>query len=315
VIEVSIQGCWHSGVVWDTRTCRHQRSSSSQLTAVRQGSFGGHPWPWLPINVPRCQMANLHSFAVTGPGGCDVLPSLMSSDFVLVAGPLVRASSWEPTAKHLREAGCCVQVPDILAHRASPPAWSAWTQDLLRHITSSRGLIVVGHSSASILAADLATKLLARSVIVVDGEVPPSHGAASPVRPALRDLVESLAEADGSLPIWSRWFSGDARRMSLVGLDVLARDPAAFTHFENELPKMHAEWFDDTIALANWDHIPAGYIQTSAIYDHAAAEAERRGWPVTRLQGTHLHPTLHPQETADAILAMSRWIVSSSLDP
>ncbi len=103
--------------------------------------------------------------------------------------------------------------------------------------------------------------------------------------------------------------------MSLVGLDVLARDPAAFTHFESELPRMHVEWFDDTIALESWDHIPAGYIQTSAIYDHAATEAERRGWPVTRLQGTHLHPTLRPEETADAILAMSRRIVSRSLDP
>jgi len=35
--------------------------------AVRQGSFDGHPWPWLPSNVLRRQMANLHSFVVTGP--------------------------------------------------------------------------------------------------------------------------------------------------------------------------------------------------------------------------------------------------------
>jgi hypothetical protein len=49
---------------------------------------------------------------------------------------------------------------------------------------------------------------------------------------------------------------------------------------------MHIGWFDDAIELANWDHIPAGFIQTSAIYDHAAAEAQRRGWPVTNLQGT-----------------------------
>ena len=40
----------------------------------------------------------------------------MSLDFLLVAGPLVRASSWEPTARHLREAGHRVQVPDVLAY-------------------------------------------------------------------------------------------------------------------------------------------------------------------------------------------------------
>jgi hypothetical protein len=230
----------------------------------------------------------------------------MSSDFVLVAGPLVRASSWEPTAKYLRQAGSLVQVPDILAHHASPPAWSAWTRSLLDHIASASELILVGHSSASALVADLATKLPTRSVTIVDGEIPPSQGAASPVRPALRDFIRSLAKADGSLPLWSRWFSGDAQRASLVGIDVLASDPVAFAEFENGLPKMRVDWFDDTIELASWDHIPAGFIQTSKIYDHAAAEARRRGWPVTQLQGTHLDPTLRPVETAEAILSMSR---------
>ncbi len=230
----------------------------------------------------------------------------MSSDFVLVAGPMVRASSWEPTAKHLREAGWLVQVPDILAHHDSPPAWSAWTRNLLNHIAPASELVLVGHSSASALVADLATKLSARSLIIVDGEVPPSQGAVSPVRPALRDFIRNLAEADGTLPIWSKWFLGDAQRMSLVGLDILVSDPVAFARFENELPKMRVDWFDDTIELASWNHIPAGFIQTSKIYDHAAVEAQRRGWPVTRLQGTHLHPTLRPVETADAILSMSR---------
>lgn len=230
----------------------------------------------------------------------------MSADFVLVAGPLVRASSWEPTARHLREAAWSVQVPDILAHHASPPAWSAWTGSLLDHIAPASELIVVGHSSAGALVADLATKLPARSVIIVDGDVPPSRGAASPVRPALHDFIRGLAEADGSLPIWSSWFSSDPQRASLVGLDILASDPIAFAEFKNGLPKMRIDWFDDKIELASWEHIPAGFIQTSKIYDHAAAEARRRGWPVASLPGTHLHPTLRPAETAEAILSMSR---------
>ena len=74
---------------------------------------------------------------------------------------------------------------------------------------------------------------------------------------------------------------------------------------------MHVGWFEDTINLANWDHVRAGFIQTSPIYDHAFAEAQRRGWPVTRLQGTHLHPTLQPAETADAIISMSRQLARS----
>ena len=114
------------------------------------------------------------------------------------------------------------------------------------------------------------------------------------------------------LPVWSKWFAHDKARASLVGIDVLARDAAAFARFEDGLPRMHAGWFDEAIELTDWDHIPAGYIQTSAIYEHATAEAQRRGWPVANLHGTHLHPTLQPEETADAIFAMSRQLVSGA---
>jgi hypothetical protein len=232
----------------------------------------------------------------------------MSLHFILVAGPLVRASSWEPTAECLRAAGCHVQVPDVLADHDSPPSWRAWNSHLLEHVTHGHEPVLVGHSSASALVADLATRLPARGIIIVDGDVPPSRGAAFPVRPALHDFIKSLAEPDGLLPIWSRWFARDLRRMSLVGLDVLARDAAAFARFESGLPQMPIGWFDDAIELADWGHIPAGFIQTSAIYDHAAIEAQRRGWPTANLHGTHLHPTLHPVETATAILAMSRQL-------
>jgi hypothetical protein len=233
----------------------------------------------------------------------------MSFDFILVSGPLVRASSLEPTAVHLREAGYDVQVPDVLAYHQPPPSWNAWNSYLLGPINSGSESVLVGHSSAGVLVADLASKLPCQCLIIVDGEVPPSQGPASPVRPALHDFIRRLAGPDGTLPIWSRWL-GDARRTSLVGLDVLASDPIAFAEFESGLPRLSVDWFDDTIELADWDHIPAGFIQTSEIYDHSTAEAQRRKWPVARLQGTHLHPTLSPAETAAAIIAMSHKLVS-----
>jgi Alpha/beta hydrolase family len=229
----------------------------------------------------------------------------MNSDFVLVAGPPVRASSWEPTAQHLREAGHRVEVPDVLARHHPPPAWRDWNSCLLEHIACGSDTLLVGHSSASALVADLATHLPCRGVIIVDGDVPPLRGTAGPARPALRDFIHGLAGADGMLPIWSRWFAGDPHRASVVGVDALARDAAALEQFESGLPRLSSGWFDDTIELADWSGLPAGYIQTSAIYDHATAEAKRRGWPVARLHGTHLHPTLNPAETAAALIAMS----------
>jgi hypothetical protein len=235
----------------------------------------------------------------------------VSLNFVLVPGPLVRASSWEPTAKLLRQSGHNVQIPDVLDNQP-PPAWRSWTPHLLQRIAPCHEPILVGHSSASVLVADLAHRLPCRCVIVVDGEVPPSRGAASPVRPALRDFIGSIAGSDGSLPIWSRWFAADAKRASVVGLELLARDPVAFAEFECELPRLSVEWFDDTIELAGWDHVPAGFIQCSPIYDHAAQEARRRGWPVIKLDGTHLHPTLQPADTMLALLSMSRQLDRAS---
>jgi hypothetical protein len=99
----------------------------------------------------------------------------MSLEFILVAGPLVRASSWEPTARHLRGAGYRVQVPDVLAYHHPPPSWSAWNSHLLEHINPCSKSVFVGHSSASALVADLAAKLPCLCLIIVDGELPPSQ--------------------------------------------------------------------------------------------------------------------------------------------
>ena len=233
----------------------------------------------------------------------------MLPDLVLVAGPLVGSSSWEPTARQLRDEGRRVHVPDVLTACGTPPPWSQWTSHLINLIPGGNELILVGHSSASALVADLASKLATRGLIIVDGDVPPAIGAAPPVRPALRNLIASLAGPDGMLPIWSKWFRDDPPRASLVGIDILARDPVALSQFERDLPQLNISWFDETIDLAGWDHVPSGYVQTSAIYDHAAAEARRRGWPLQRLHGTHLHPTIQPSETAAAILAISRRLM------
>jgi hypothetical protein len=236
----------------------------------------------------------------------------MSLDLILVAGPFVRASSWEPTAKYLREAGYNVQAPDVLANQLQPPAWNAWTSHLLHHILPCDEPVLIGHSSAGPLVADLASKLHCQCIVIVDGHVPPSQGFAPPVRPAFRDFIESLAAGQGILPIWSRWFSDDAQREALLGLDRLASNPAAFAEFENELLRFSVDWFDDTFELANWDQVPAGFIQTCAIYDYAAEEAQQRGWPVTKLQGTHMHPMLEPAETARAIISMIHQLTSAA---
>jgi hypothetical protein len=50
-------------------------------------------------------------------------------------------------------------VPDVLAYHQPPPSWSDWNSHLLDLINSRSESVLVGHSSAGALVADLASKV------------------------------------------------------------------------------------------------------------------------------------------------------------
>jgi Alpha/beta hydrolase family len=174
----------------------------------------------------------------------------MQSDIVLVTGPLVGASSWAPTADRLRAAGARVQVPDVLTRSGSAPSWSTWTSHLADLVSVDEEPILVGHSSASTLVADLATKIPVRGLIIVDGDIPPASGSAPPVRVTLHEFIAELADEDGLLPPWSQWWLKDRRRAQLVGIDTLALDHESFEAFEKGLPRMTLGWLARLLAPA-----------------------------------------------------------------
>lgn len=225
-------------------------------------------------------------------------------DIVLLTGSMVGASSWSPTAGVLRASGWRVHVPDVLAASDVLPPWRSLPSMYAGMLKLGQPPIVVGHSLATVLAAAVAGHMPVRGVIMVDGDIPAESGRIVPGRESFRQFLLSLADAEGRLPRWSDWWKGRPQGAA-IGIDEFARDAAAFARFETEQPRVSASWFDDALDLKPWAHIPAGYIQTSSFYDHAAEDAERRGWPVVRIKGTHLHPTLRPDETAGAIVTVS----------
>ena len=229
----------------------------------------------------------------------------MTSQIVLIPGPMVGASSMSPTADRLRAGGMTVQVPDVLGAYGGMPRWSEWPERLETLIALEGEAILVGYSASTDLAAALATRLPTQGVIFLDGAIPGASGPTRPGSERLRVLVQSIASEDGQLPLWSDWFQTDQLK-SMIGLDELTRDKAAYQAFLREQPTVTLGWFDDTIDIPTWDNIPAGYIQTSGFYAAAAEDAQRRGWPVVQLEGTHLHPTLKPDETATAIADICR---------
>lgn len=225
---------------------------------------------------------------------------MSNPDIVLLTGSMVGASSWAPTAERLRASGWRVHVPDVLATTDVLPPWRSLPSIYAGMLQLDQPPIVAGHSLATILAAAIAGHGPVRGLVFVDGDIPPVSGEVVPGRESFRKFLLSFADADGRLPRWSDWLKGRPQSAA-IGIDDYARDAEAFARFEQEQPRVDAAWFDDALDLAPWAHIPAGYIQTSSFYDHAAEDAERRGWPVVRIKGTHLHPTLKPNETAAAI--------------
>lgn len=252
------------------------------------------------------KMPRMNELLRTNPPGLPVTP-----DLVLVTGPMVGASSWAPTAERLRASGWRVHVPDILSENSALPPWHALSAHYSKLLSPDRPPILVGHSLATVVIADLAHRMAVRGLIMVDGEIPPASGPVPPGSESFRTFVRGLAGDDGWLPRWSEWWR-DYPRRSLTGIDALARDASAYELFEKDQPRVSAAWFDDTIDLAMWIHRPAGYIQTSKFYDHSAEDAEARGWPLLRLQGTHLHPTLQPDETAEAIAEIAGRLLHGS---
>jgi hypothetical protein len=232
-------------------------------------------------------------------------------DLVLVTGPMVGASSWAPTAARLRASGWRVQVPDVLSANGALPPWHALSAHYAKLLSLEGPPILVGHSLATVVVADLAAQMAASGLIMVDGEIPPASGPVPPGRASFRAFVLSLAGDNGELPRWSDWWRDHPRR-SHAGIDELACDANALALLRKDQPRVLSSWFNDAIDLAPWAHNPAGYIQTSGFYDHAAEDAEARGWPLRRLQGTHLHPTLQPDDTARAIAAIVRELLDGS---
>lgn len=230
----------------------------------------------------------------------------MLSDIVIIQGPLVGALGMVPLADRLRAGGLQVHVPDVLHGQETPPRWSTWSTQVMRLISlDGRMPVLVGYSASTTLAAEVATRIPTQGIVFLDGDIPPDTGRVAPGSERLRRRLEALDDSDGRLPLWSDWFTSDEDR-AVIGITTLQANAKAWDAFRRDQPRMTRDWFFDEIDLPPWGDVPAGYVQLCSAFDRSAEEAEKRGWPTVRPKGTHLHPTLQPQETAEAILRVCR---------
>jgi len=230
------------------------------------------------------------------------------TEIILVHSPLVGPSSLAPTALILEQHGFKCHVPSPYNLAESLPTWSEWPNRLLESLStiSSSNSIIVGHSAGGLLAAWLAGRWTAKGVVFLDAMIPPSEGRTVPAEPWFYDFVHSLPQENSLLPIWTQWWGKD------LLLNVAASEDFK-TLFTSELPRIPIGWFDDAFEMTDWSSVPAGYVQTSSVFSEQAATAESRQWPVRRIDGTHLHPALAPEETAAALLEVCSLLATPTI--
>lgn len=218
---------------------------------------------------------------------------MSSPTFVLLPSPLLGPAAWEPVAVELRAAGRACAV--VVGAGTSPAEVLAAFEAELPH----GPLVLVPHSNAGLYVPALADGREVTAVVFVDAALPSRDGGPTPVAPTgLVDLLRTLADADGVLPPWSRWWD-EASVAALFPDDETRRRVQAE---ERSLP---LTYFTDAVPSPPWNHLRCAYLAFGDTYADEVARARAAGWPVEVVDGGHLEMLHCPERVARRIAALA----------
>jgi hypothetical protein len=211
-------------------------------------------------------------------------------------------------ADRLRDIGHDAVVPSLLTVTDSGasywPRVVAAVRAGLAGAEPAMPVVLATHSNAGLFVPVLARDL-GRPVacaIFADASIPAEEGATPAVGDDFLPFLRGLADQDGLLPRWTDWWTED-------DVAPMLPDPAIRRAITEEQPRLPMDYYLEPIpAPAGWADLCCCYLQFSQAYDGQAAEARRRGWPVRRVAGEHLHQVVDP----DAVTRMMLELVSAA---
>jgi hypothetical protein len=221
----------------------------------------------------------------------------MVARLLLVHSPLVGCATWDQVATDLAGRGYQVAVPDLTGTIAAGPPYCSRQAEVIARSASGQPAILVGHSGAGpLLAASGAIIEQVRGYIFVDAGLPtPGQTWMETVPPGLAVQLREMADAQGWLPPWPRWWGDEA-------LAELIPDPKARRNFAAGCPRLPLAMFEELHPSApRWLDAPAAYLQLSEAYADQAARAREFGWPVTQRVSHHLVPLTDPGLVAESL--------------
>jgi pimeloyl-ACP methyl ester carboxylesterase len=222
---------------------------------------------------------------------------------VLVHSPLVGPGTWRALAPLLEARGYQVLVPDLRgALRATPPLYFRIGRLIAEAIDGTPGqgeIALIVHSGTGALVPMLTrgNKRVLRAIFV-DALLPhPGKRWFDTAPPELALHLRSQIKG-GNLPRWHRWWPRGA-------LEAILPDEAARATFIAELHEVPVAYLEEVAPFGDIpDRAACAYLQLSAACKAEADEAERRGWPVRRLDLNHLAMLTHAAEVEAALIAL-----------
>lgn len=223
---------------------------------------------------------------------------------VVLPSPLLPARAYDPLVDALGRRGWDVARPVV----PTTPDGPVRVLLAFREVVTAGGTdLLVAHSNAGRYAAAAAG---GRPVVYVDAALPPQHGDAPLAPEALLDHLAGLADADGMLPPWTRWW--DEHDLAAV-----VPDRQVLVGIREDEPRMPLAYFRSRLgAPAGWAGQPQAYLAFGQTYARETAFAREQGWPTTVLDGAlHLHHLVDPDAVAAAVLDLADRLDPRPLRP
>jgi len=212
--------------------------------------------------------------------------------WLVLPSPLLGPVSYHPLVDALHERERSATLAECLEPIRPDRLVAEWSR------AAERADVLVAHSNAGYLAAAVGARVGGRSIVYMDAALPPASGVTRPAPAAFLEKLREMAEVDGRLPPWTRWWSAEEMAEVLPGGWFERVDAAAprvdLAYFETEL-RPPEEWSDG----------PSAYLAFGTTYAAELAFAREAGWPVAELPGHHLWHLARPAEVAAALDALA----------
>lgn len=213
---------------------------------------------------------------------------------VVLPSPLLPAGAYAPLVDALGRRGWGAVVAAVpQAPRGPEPVLAAFREASTTHGAD----LVVAHSNAGRYAVAAAGGV---PVVYVDAALPPERGEAPLAPEGLLEHLAALADRDGSLPPWTRWWDD-------ADLTAVVPDAAVLAGIRADEPRMPLAYFRSRLGAPDgWVAQPQAYLALGHTYAEETALARRLGWPTFVLEGAlHLHHLVDPDAVATAVLDLS----------